>query len=159
MSSKSSKRSRSNRSRSNKSKRSKSSSNKSSSVRKNNYKHTKLSEQLITDDVIKKLFLDNCKEDIDQLVKKSKKKGDNLEVFNKQDILNYCNCLSKKISIKSIKNIDKSFYSKCINKSKRDSKKRLTKHLTNKYKKSLKVNSKRKSKTIKSRKSMKSNRK
>ena len=128
-------------------------------MRKNTYKYKKLSEQLITDDVIKKLFLDNCKEDIDQLVKKSKKKGDNIEVFNKQDILNYCNCLSKKISIKSIKNIDKSFYSKCINKSKRDSKKRLTKHLTNKYKKSLKVNSKRKRKTIKFRKSMKINRK
>ena len=63
--------------------------------------------------------------------------NNNEGLFNKKELLSYCTCLSKKLNMNSLKSIDKSFYTKCIKKSKKESNKRLTKLYTLKYKKSL----------------------
>ena len=115
---------------------------------KNKIKKNKtITQQLINNDDIKELFLQNCKNDIDKIVRSSNKSDNKKEMkFNKKEILNYCNCLSNKLNIKSLKNIDKEFFHKCIKNTKKSSKKRLTKYYTKRYKKSLNTNKIRKSK-------------
>ena len=115
---------------------------------KNKKKNNKtIRKQLINNDDIKELFLQNCKNDIDKIVRSSNKSDNNKEMkFNKKEILNYCRCLSNKLNIKSLKNIDKDFFHKCIKKTKKASKKRLTKYYTKRYKKSLNTIKIRKSK-------------
>ena len=123
---------------SNRSKKSIRNSKKSNRSTKKSLKNIKLSKQLITDYDIKELFLENCKENIKKNIKKSKINEDDDQVkFNEKNLTDYCKCLSNKINLKSLKNIDMNFYNKCIKKSRKSSRKRLTKYYTNKYKKSL----------------------